>query len=545
MAGASSRQSVCSSMITFDELIRRASDQLLQQMVGREIVRLLVGMDASLARPERLSEIALGLRAPADMLLDPSLRSELLLLLSPAHAEMLRDRLNLDGDPYRALTSMSVRRGTARSAALLDFFDVRDDSEIRVPPPSYEAVQPAHALFAHQRLAAKKVLDGLNGEPHKVMLHMPTGSGKTRTAMSVIAELLNQHEPQLVVWLAHSEELCEQAVEEFSRAWKSLGNRSVDIQRWWGPHELKIPIIRDGMIVAGLRKAYSSARKSVAEIGAIAGNVGLVVMDEAHQAVAPTYKLILDVLTESGRLTPLLGLTATPGRTWNDLDEDQRLADFFYRRKVSLEVEGYDNPVRFLIDEGYLADTEFVRLEYTSRSALTPQEIQELEDALDIPQSIINSLAADEQRNMLILSRAETMSRRHNRLIVFAATKDHAVVLAAVLRARGYWAYAVTGETPSSDRSRIITTYRTASDEPRILVNYGVLTTGFDAPQTSAALIARPTKSLVLFSQMVGRATRGARAGGNKSAEVATVVDTRLPGFCDMADAFRNWEDVW
>ena len=91
----------------------------------------------------------------------------------------------------------------------------------------------------------------------------------------------------------------------------------------------------------------------------------------------------------------------------------------------------------------------------------------------------------------------------------------------------------------------IIAAFKAASDEPRVIVNYGVLTTGFDAPQTSAAVIARPTKSLVLFSQMVGRATRGERAGGNKRAEVATVVDTRLPGFCNMADAFDNWEDVW
>lgn len=532
-------------MITFDDVIRRASDQLLQQMVGRETVRILAGMDESLTRPERLSEIATGLRSPADMLLDPSLRTELLLLLSRANAEMLAQRLNLAGDPYEELSSMTVRRGTARATALLDFFDVRDESDERSLPPFHESITPVHALFRHQRLAAEKVRNRLDEEPHRVMLHMPTGSGKTRTAMSVIAALLNQREPKLVVWLAHSEELCEQAVEEFKGAWGSLGNRPVDIQRWWGPHELKVPIIRDGIIVAGLQKAYSSVRKSISEIGTIAGHVGLVVMDEAHQAVAPTYSLVLDVLTESGRPAPLLGLTATPGRTWNDLDEDQRLADFFYRHKVSLEIEGYDNPVRYLVNEGYLADTDFVQLEYTSGSELTPQELQEIREALDIPQSIINALAADEQRNMLILSRTETMCRRHNRIIVFAATKDHAVVLAAVLRARGHWAYAVTGETPSSDRARIISTYRAASDDPRVIVNYGVLTTGFDAPQTSAAVIARPTKSLVLFSQMVGRATRGERAGGNKRAEVATVVDTRLPGFCNMADAFNNWEDVW
>jgi DNA repair protein RadD len=532
-------------MMTFEELINRASDQLLQQLVGRDIVRLLAGLDPALARPERLSEIAIGLRSPVDMLFDSTLRAELLLLLPRSTAEVLAQQLHLNGDAYNALSSMSLRRGSARATQLLDFFALGDEPDRGVMTPAHESVLPTHPLFQHQRQAARRVLACLENEPHRVMLHMPTGSGKTRTAMSIVAYLLNQDEPKLIVWLAHSEELCEQAVEEFKNAWNSLGNRPIEVQRWWGPHSLRLPIVRDGVIVAGLRKAYSSVSKSVEEIGTIAGHVSLVVMDEAHQAVAPTYKLVLDVLTESGRPAPLLGLTATPGRTWNDIDEDERLADFFHGQKVSLEVDGYENPVRFLIDEGYLANTEFVQLEYTAGAELSLRELQELRDALDIPDSIIKSLAANEQRNLLILGRTEEMCRRHSRIIVFAATKDHAVALATVLRARGHWAYAVTGETPANDRARMISTFRETSDEPRVIVNYGVLTTGFDAPQTSAAVIARPTKSLVLFSQMVGRATRGEKAGGNKRAEVATVVDTRLPGFCNMADAFDNWEDVW
>jgi len=78
-----------------------------------------------------------------------------------------------------------------------------------------------------------------------------------------------------------------------------------------------------------------------------------------------------------------------------------------------------------------------------------------------------------------------------------------------------------------------------------VICNYGVLTTGFDAPNTSATVIARPTKSLVLYSQMVGRATRGPKAGGNVTCEISTVVDIGLPGFGDLAEAFTNWEDVW
>lgn len=532
-------------MITFSELMSRASDQLLQQLVGRDIVRLLAGLDPALTRPERLAEIATSIRSPADMLLDPALRSELLLLLPRSYAEVLAQQLGVAGDPYDALSSVSIRRGSSRAATLLNFFQVEADSEQRIIPPSAEEVRPDYPLFAHQRLAARRVRELLAEEPHRVVLHMPTGSGKTRTAMSVIADLLNAAEPRLVVWLAHSEELCAQAVDEFNKVWSSRGNRSVVVQRWWGPHELERPIIRDGIIVAGLQKVYSSVKSSLTELGALAGSVGLVVMDEAHQAVAPTYSLILDVLTQAGRPAPLLGLTATPGRTWNDPEEDQRLADFFYQRKVALEVEGYENPVRYLIDEGYLADTDYVQLKYTAGEELTSRDLEEISEALDIPQRIIEALAADEQRNLLILNRTEEMCRRHQRMIVFAATKDHAVVLATVLSARGIWAYAITGETPSAERARAIESYRSDVDEPRVLVNFGVLTTGFDAPKTSAAIIARPTKSLVLFSQMVGRATRGVRAGGNKRAEVATVVDTRLPGFCNMAEAFENWEDVW
>jgi len=64
-------------------------------------------------------------------------------------------------------------------------------------------------------------------------------------------------------------------------------------------------------------------------------------------------------------------------------------------------------------------------------------------------------------------------------------------------------------------------------------------------PKTSAAIIARPTKSLVLYSQMVGRIIRGEKVEGTKKAEIWTVVDQQLPGFRNISEAFWNWEDVW
>jgi len=533
--------------MTFDDLLSRAAEPTLQELVGRPGVRLLSRLDPALISAEHLRQVALGLQSPAQMLLDLGTRQELLSLLPQDEAAALAAELGLDGsDPYMALAELRVRAGSARARMLLTYFGVEEPEPSAVEVrPSVERVRPEHGLFRHQRLAAERIMSGLHEDPYRVLLHMPTGSGKTRTAMNVIARMMNGREPMLVVWLAHSEELCEQAAQEFRESWNSLGNREVAIYRWWGPHELDASEARDGILVAGLAKAYSSAQRETAKIGPIAGRVGLVVMDEAHQAIAPTYQHILDMLTEAGHVTALLGLTATPGRTWADIDEDERLADFFNRRRVFLEVEGYDSPITYLIDEGYLAKTEFVSLHHEGGIDLTEADRQELAAQLDIPQRIIRQLAEDEQRNMAVLMRVEQMLNDHNRLIVFAATVEHALLLATVLRARGVDAAAVTGETPGHERARSIADFRLDDPAPRVLVNFGVLTMGFDAPKTSAAVIARPTKSLVLYSQMVGRATRGPQAGGNAEAEVVTVVDTALPGFASLAEAFHNWEDVW
>ena len=77
-----------------------------------------------------------------------------------------------------------------------------------------------------------------------------------------------------------------------------------------------------------------------------------------------------------------------------------------------------------------------------------------------------------------------------------------------------------------------------------IVCNYGILTTGFDAPQTSAVLNARPTKSHVLYAQMVGRAMRGPKAKGNKNCEIVTIVDN-IDTFQDITKIFTNWEKSW
>jgi DNA repair protein RadD len=531
----------------FEELLARADDEALQQLLGAPIVRLLNLLDPSLARPTKLRELSTSFRPPEELLRDPASRQILVDLLPKDEAVGIADILGLFGpDPFEQLRSARVRKGSPTEQRLFSALGVVP-TELDHPEQAPALVQGVvdYGLFAHQRLAARRTQALLDERPNRVLLHMPTGSGKTRTAMHLIARELRRREPCLAVWLAFSEELCEQAASEFEYAWRRLGDRPVDVYRYWGHRNVTIDQVYDGFMVAGLAKTYQAARRDMDFLMRLSDRSSLVVIDEAHQAIAETYRFVLDVLTERLEGQRLLGLTATPGRTWNEPDKDRELSAFFHQRKVTLEVEGYSNPVEYLIDEGYLARPIFESLPYVAREPLVQSELSKLSAALDVPQEILESLAADEQRNLLILNRVERLSNEHQRILVFAATVPHARMLATVLRARGIESDALTANTPAGERARLIAKYKSARPVPMVLCNYGVLTTGFDAPRTSAAVVARPTKSLVLFSQMIGRATRGPRAGGNPEAQIVTVVDTALPGFGQMSDAFRNWEDVW
>lgn len=372
---------------------------------------------------------------------------------------------------------------------------------------------------------------------------MPTGSGKTRTAMNVICNHYRLNEPTVVIWLAHTEELCEQAALEFERAWKNLGNRDLKVVRYWGSSAEKISELKDGFIVGGLTKVFNLLKTNAAEISKLASHCSLVVMDEAHMAIAPTFKLNLKILVSFD--SSLLGLSATPGRTWNDLNADLELSQFFNRQKVTLQVEGYTNPVDYLVAEGYLARVQNSQLLYQSGFTISDKDLGYLRDNFQLSDSFLKKLSEDQMRNILILQKVDELVTKHKRIILFAMNVEHSNLLATCLQARGVNAFSITSNTESGQRRKLIDRFKSDEDVPLVLCNYGILTTGFDAPRTSCALISRPTDSLVLYSQMVGRAIRGTRAGGNETAEIVTVVDSSLPGFDGVANAFFNWEDVW
>ena len=531
----------------YTQLLKRADDEVLQSIVGTPVVRLLNAIDTRLATPAAMRELVNKVWAPEEVLRRDDARTRLLELMPPEDATSLVADLGLPtGDPFGQLRTLRPSKGSAleqRLFAALSVIPATVDEAIQ--PPASQPIFAKFGLFEHQREAIRRARSLLDGERRRVLLHMPTGSGKTRTAMHLVCQYLQSCEPSLVVWLAYSEELCEQAAQEFEKSWSHLGDRPIPLHRYWGDRHLDISEVRDGLVIAGLAKLHSRTQRDADFILRVADRAELVVFDEAHQAIAPTYEFVLETLLGRRSTTRLLGLSATPGRTWNDPDEDQRLADFFYRQKVTLDVPGFESPIDYLVTAGYLAKPEFRQLLYAGGVNLTDRDRRQVAEALDLPRALLERLAEDDQRNLLILDQVERLVREHDRVLVFAASVAHARLLAGVLGARGVWAEAVTSSTPSDLRSRLITRFRSDNAEPMVLINYGVLTTGFDAPRVSATVIARPTKSLVLYSQMVGRAIRGPKAGGNESALILTVVDTALPGFGQLAEAFMNWEDVW
>ena len=455
-------------------------------------------------------------------------------------------RIELEGRVGRSIRPTASADWTETEVRLLrDFFGLVEERIVPAEVPPTDTISPAYALFNHQRNVVVKLAPMLAQDERRAILHLPTGAGKTRTAMHIVADSLRAREPSVVVWLASGKELLEQAVLAFKEAWEHLGTRPIQIGAMWGDRMPALDSFSDGFLAVGLAKGWAViSRTDPGWATRLAHRVRLVVFDEAHQSIAKTYRRITDDLTLDFRCA-LLGLTATPGRTWADIDKDGQLADFFSGNKVTLEVPG-DNPIEYLISNGFLARPIFRTLLSKPGLNITDGEMARIAGALDIPDETVAALSMSEQYATAVLGAiGELLSSGHRRILVFAATVEHAQLLAAVLVARDVWSSAVTGMTPERVRERAIKTFKSDDELPMVLVNFGVLTTGFDAPKASAVVIARPTQSLVLFSQMVGRAIRGPKAGGTDTCEIVTVVDPSLPGFGDVAAAFLNWEDVW
>ncbi len=437
--------------LAFSKLLRLAKPKRIKALLPVEMLEIMDGLEPEFSSSDKLTELAVSMLDPADALQDDVLRSEVIALMPLMKVRELCTKLGASAGRNPFDDALKLASYEEHLPALLSFFGVVDDPTAPATQlPGNDRALVGYGLFDHQRLAARRTELMLAKGPHRGVLHMPTGAGKTRTAMHLVASHLGANEPTLVVWLAQNTELLDQAADEFQKSWRFLGNRDAGVWRLWGSKRFDFASAKDGLVVAGLGKMAALEKNAVKDLLSLADRASLVVIDEAHQAIAPTYRSVLDALATKRASTRLLGLTATPGRTWDDLSKDEELSEFFGREKVMLEIEGHPDPVTYLMEEGYLARPHFRTLNVQAGLDLSQEDMAGLSQMIDVPGDVLERLGQSTQRNLKIISECEDLVSTHRRMIVFAPSVANARMLAAIMVARGTEALVVTGESCSA-----------------------------------------------------------------------------------------------
>ena len=315
-------------------LISRIGEDKLVQFIGASAIGMLADLGSEYKNAGRLAGLLLSIEGEGVLISRPDIRSAVFDSLSETDASRLVSKLNLanSGSPWETLSRANFRKGSSNYMALIDWLNISNwASTARSEPEETKekrlTIEPQYPLFPHQISAIDRIEEALDQENGRALLHMPTGSGKTRSAINVVTNFFRKNSEKVsVIWLAHVEELCEQAATEFEKAWAALGNRPIDVIRHYGSLTSgTIDNPENSFIVLSLQSAHALRASENRDQSfysltrAVSG--GLVVIDEAHKATAPTYAHVLDFLAPRRR-TKLLGLTATPGRSWLDVDED-------------------------------------------------------------------------------------------------------------------------------------------------------------------------------------------------------------------------------
>ena len=358
-------------------------------------------------------------------------------------------------------------------------------------------------LYEYQKDMLRQIEDAFVTH-QSVMVQMPTGTGKT----VLISEVVKREERRVknpCVWIVvHRRELVEQIKETLERR---LGT-SLDAERE------KSNVI-EVFSIQWLSRHYQELEE----------RPSLIVIDEAHHAVAKTYEEVMNAYPNAKKL----GMTATPCRLTK-----RGFTDMF-------EVLLCSHSIPKFIKEGYLSDFDYISLNPNSedqkkidglekRAADGDYNIAEMQEVLDCKPSI----------ERLYQTIKDFASGKKG--IVYAINIEHAEHIAEYYREQGLAAVAISSKTPKEERRRMIELFKegSASDKPycaslslittvgqdetpkeiQILVNVDLFGEGFDCPDVEFIQLARPTLSLAKYLQMVGRGLRVA-----KGKECCTLLD--------------------
>lgn len=407
---------------------------------------------------------------------------------------------------------------------------------------SITEVQPQYGLYDYQKEIANKVFSSIeNGDNRRAVIHLPTGAGKTRTAMHLVCRHLLTTKDPIVLWLANSDLLLDQASEEFDKAWSNLGNHKVLKGRFYNKFNLSLEAVNSGVIIAGLQKLHSYySDENPSRYLNFMKKITLVVFDEAHMAAATTYKELVLRFMDNSPKAKLIGLTATPGRVYEQEKfehsvENLNLSALFDNNKITMDVAP-EEPMEYLINRGYLANPEFISLNYYDIDLY-----ESFQDVKLTETEVLSRLSQSKNRNKVVLDTVLKEIQNHSKVIVFACDIQHARNLAFSLCCLGVKAASIDSKN-SHNKHQLVDRYRNGDID--VLVNCEMLTTGFDAPETNVAVIARPTESLVLYLQMIGRALRGNKDQSRKDAKIYTVID-EISEFNNINISFKHWNSMW
>lgn len=382
-----------------------------------------------------------------------------------------------------------------------------------------EGVPSTYRPYEHQK-QTWEALDRLRaaGGRRSGLMVIPTGGGKTATMVTWLVKEMQRRPELRVLWIADQQELIDQAVREFERQAKTASPRF--------RRSLRAVHSSAGSVAAALGDKGTDVvcttrqslvgrqidRKQKATIKAFLSRPVVVVVDEAHHAVSPTYQKLIDFLWDAGRGLMLIGMTATPWPT--GAGQTAKLRATFAKELMSVSTAA-------LVASGDLARPVVHTVSTDERIEATDQELR-LMAGREVPAAIARQLDR-ESRNTLVVKQWMARHREWGKTLVYACDRAHAESLGDAFRVGGA-DVDVLHSSADVDRSQVLHEFRNAT-EPRILVSVNMLLEGVDIPSARTAFLCRPTASRIVMRQMIGRVLRGVRAGGDAEAHIVDFVD--------------------
>lgn len=390
-------------------------------------------------------------------------------------------------------------------------------------------------LYEHQNQAIQ-ALDKKNSAPFKGLLVLPTGGGKTLTAVHwMLKNFIDKG--QKVLWIAHRHELLNQALDTVKNSAYSSTVQNVKQFRYriisgHPKHDIPVRIEHTDDIIIASKDSLNSGLSYLLENWVNHAESILLVIDEAHHASAKTYRKLIESIEKNftdrkkSKNFKMLGLTATPFRT------EEGEAGLL--KKVFPDDIIFAEHLRTLINRGILAEPIFESLETQLNfyHELSDNDIKSIEGFDKIPRDVAEKIAMSNVRNRQIVDHYINNRDKYKPLLVFAIDVDHAITLNGIFQSKGVKSDFVVSSIKSAGNGATISPQEISrkiqqfkARELEVLINVEMLTEGTDLPNVQTVFLTRPTTSTILMTQMIGRALRGTRAGGTDKAYVVTFID--------------------